>query len=72
MIVSIRMTDEERQLAEAYARLRGMTLSESIKKALFEQIEEEYDTVIAEEATKAFEEDPTTYSLDEIKEMFNL
>ena len=72
MIVSIRMTEEERNLAEAYARLRGLTLSETIKRALFDEIEEEYDTVIAQEAKKAFDNDPETYTLDQIKEMFKL
>ena len=72
MIVSIRMTEDEKNLAEAYARLRGLTLSETIKRALFDQIEEEYDTVVAEEAKKAFENDSETYSLNDIKEMFKL
>ena len=35
MVVSIRMTEEEKKLAEAYAKLNGMTLSEAIKKAYF-------------------------------------
>ena len=42
MVISIRMTDEEKQLADAYARLNGCSLSEAIKRAYFERIEEEY------------------------------
>ena len=47
---SIRLTDEERELADAYAKLHSMSLGEAFKKALFEKIEEEYDVTIANEA----------------------
>ena len=43
MIVSIRMTQEEKELANAYAKLSGVSLSEAIKRAFFDKIEEEYD-----------------------------
>lgn len=72
MVVSIRMTEEERKVADAYARLNGLSLSEAIKRAYFEQIEEEYDIAIAEEAMEEYEKNPKTYSLKEVKEMFGL
>lgn len=50
MAFSIRLTPEERNLAESYARLHSITLSEAFKKALFEKIEDEYDVAIANEA----------------------
>lgn len=50
MVFSIRLTPEERSLAESYARLHSITLSEAFKKALFEKIEDEYDVAIANEA----------------------
>lgn len=50
MAFSIRLTDEERQLATAYAKLHSMSLGECFKKALFDRIEDEYDIAIAEEA----------------------
>ena len=49
MSFSIRLTDEERKLAESYARLHGYSLAEAFKRALFEKIEEEYDIAVAEE-----------------------
>lgn len=72
MIVSIRMTEEEKELANAYAKLNGTSLSEAIKRAYFEKIEDEYDLAIADEAIKAYEKNPKTYSLDEIKKEFNI
>ncbi len=67
MIISIRLTNEEKELADAYARLNGISLSEAMKKAFFEKIEDEYDIVIADEADTEFKNDPETYSLDDVK-----
>lgn len=72
MVVSIRMTEEERKLAEAYAKLNGVTLSEAIKKAFFEKIEDEFDVSLAREALKEYEKNPKSYSIEEIKELLGL
>lgn len=50
MSFSIRLSAEERNLAESYAKLHAMSLGEAFKKALFEKIEDEYDLVVADEA----------------------
>lgn len=50
MIVSIRLTEDERALAESYARLHSLSLSEAFKRAPFEKIEDEYDIAIGQEA----------------------
>jgi len=50
MAFSIRLTDEEKKLADSYAKIHSISLSEAFKKALFEKIEDEYDIAIAEES----------------------
>lgn len=50
MAFSIRLTDEERSLAESYAKLHSYSLSEAFKQALFEKIQDEYDFSVCEEA----------------------
>jgi predicted DNA-binding protein len=50
MSFSIRLTDEEKQLAESYAKIHGISVGEAFKRALFERIEDEYDLAVAEEA----------------------
>ena len=72
MVISIRMNEEEKKLADSYARLSGMSLSEAIKRAYFEKIEEEYDVALADVALKEYEKDPTTYTLDQIKKELGL
>ena len=50
MSFSIRLTDEERALAESYASLHSWSLSEAFKRALFEKIEDEYDVALGQDA----------------------
>ena len=50
MSFSIRLTPEEKSLAESCAKLHSMSLGEAFKTALFERIEDEYDIAVAEEA----------------------
>ena len=54
MSFSIRLSVEEKKLAESYAKLHAMSLGEAFKKALFEKIEDEYDIVVAEEAYEEY------------------
>ncbi len=50
MSFSIRLTKEERMLADSYARLHSISLSEAFKRALFGKIAEDYDVAVADEA----------------------
>ena len=72
MVISIRMTEEEKQLAEAYAKLNGVSLSEAMKRAFFERIEDEYDIALADATLREYEKDPKTCSHEEIMKMFDL
>ena len=50
MAFSIRLTEQEKQLAESYARLHSISLGEAFKRALFEKIEDEYDLAVCVDA----------------------
>ena len=50
MAFSIRLTEEERKLADSYAKLHSMTVGEAFKRALFDRIDEEYDRSVYVEA----------------------
>lgn len=56
MAFSIRLTEEEKSVADSYAKLHSVSLGEAFKKALFEKIEEEYDIAIFEESYKIYQE----------------
>lgn len=73
MSYSIRMTAEERNIAENYAKLHRISLAEAFKNALFERIEDEYDMkVFADyEAAKA-KGKIKTYAHEEVWKEFDL
>ena len=50
MAFFIRLSEDERKLAESYAKSHAISLEEAFKQALFERIEDEYDLVVAKEA----------------------
>ncbi len=54
MSFSIRLTPEEKILAESYAKLHSLSLGEAFKKALFERIEDEYDITAANESYEEY------------------
>ncbi len=73
MNVTIRMTDEQRKIADSYAKCEGLTLSEAIKRAFFETVEEEYDLTEAKAVSKRIASgEEKTYSLDETERMLGL
>lgn len=57
MSFSIRLTPEEKSLAESYAKIHSISLGEAFKQALFERIEDEYDITVAQEAYDEYVKD---------------
>ena len=41
--VSLRVTEEEKAWMDNYAKLHGVNLSDAVKEAFFEKLEDEYD-----------------------------
>ena len=68
--VSLRVTESEKKWMDGYARLHGVNLSEAIKEAFFEKLEDEYDLKVIQD----YEADPDNklYSLDEVKRELGL
>lgn len=50
MSFSLRLTADEKSLAESYAKIHSISLGEAFKRALFEKIEDEYDIAAAKDA----------------------
>ncbi len=57
MSFSIRLTAEEKNLAESYAKIHAMSLGEAFKRALFERIEDEYDIAVGKDAYNEYVKD---------------
>lgn len=54
MAISIRMTQEEQNLVASYARFHAISVSEAVRRAIFERIEDEYDIAVADEAYREY------------------
>lgn len=72
MTISLRLAEEEAKLFKSYAALQGITVSELVRQAVLDRIEEEYDLQIFEEAMKKHRKNPVTYTHDEICKMLEL
>lgn len=72
MTITLRINEEDAQLIRDYAKLHGITVSEFIRRAALEKIEDELDIRAAEKAYAEYLADPVTYSLDEIEKEFGL
>ena len=57
MTISLRLADKDTQLIKAYAALHGMTVSELVRDAVMERIEDEYDLKAYDEAMAAYKND---------------
>ena len=72
MTVSIRMSDEDTRLIKDYAKLHGVTVSDFLRRAALEKIEDELDLRAAEKAYAEYLANPVTYSHEEIMKEFGL
>lgn len=54
MAFSIRLSKQEKELANSYAKLHSISVGEAFRRALFEKIEEEFDIAIAKEAYQEY------------------
>lgn len=72
MTISVRLSEEDSRLFKKYAEMNNMTMSELVRQAIMERIEEEYDLKIYYEAMEEFKKDPVTYTHEEVKRMLEL
>ena len=72
MTISVRLNDDDTRLMKLYAEMNNISLSDLIRTAVTEKIEDEYDLECYENAIKKYEENPKTYTLDEVKKEVGL
>lgn len=72
MTISVRLNEEDGKLIKAYAEMNNISLSELIRKAILEKIEDEYDLECYEKAMEEYNKNPKTYTIDEAKKELGL
>ena len=66
MSISLRVTEKETELIKSFAKLYGESVSEYIRRTVMERIEDEFDLQCYYAAKKEYEENPVTYTTEEI------
>ncbi len=67
MTISVRLSDKDTELIKAYADMNNISLSDLVRNAVIEKIEDEYDLKIYYEAVEEYNKNPKTYTLDEVE-----
>lgn len=71
-VISIRLNKNEERIFKEYATFHGENLSSLFKKSLLEKMEDELDLQLLEEALAYNQENPETYTHDEVKKALGL
>jgi hypothetical protein len=72
MTISLRLNDKDTTLFKEYAKMNGISISELIRRSVFEHIENEYDLKVYEKAIAEYRKNPVTYSLDDVERELGL
>lgn len=72
MTISVRLNEQDTELIKAYAEMNNISLSELIRNALLEKIENEYDLEYYKKEIEEYKKNPKTYTMKEVKEELGL
>ena len=72
MTISVRLSDKDTELIKAYAKMNNISLSDLIRNAVLEKIEDEYDLKSYYEAMEEYKKNPKTFTHEEVKEMMRI
>ena len=68
MTISVRLSDKETELIKVYAEMNNISLSDLVREAVIEKIEDEYDLECYNKAVEEFNKNPKTYTMEEVRE----
>ncbi len=72
MTISVRLSDKDTELIKTYAEINNISLSDLIRNAVLEKIEDEYDLECYKKAVEEYRKNPKTYTMEEVKEELGL
>ncbi|HJJ11459.1 MAG TPA: DUF6290 family protein [Clostridiaceae bacterium] len=72
MTISVRLNEEDTKLIKAYAEMNNTTLSDLIRNAIIEKIEDEYDLKCYEKAIEEYKKNPVTYTHEQVAQLLEL
>ena len=72
LTISVRLSEEDTKLIKAYAEMNNTTLSDLIRNAIIEKIEDEYDLKCYEKAIEEYKKNPVTYTHEQVAQLLEL
>ena len=72
MTILVTLSDKDTDLIKAYAERNNISLSDLIRNAVLEKIEDEYDLETYKKAMEEYKKNPKTYTMEEVKEELGL
>ena len=72
MTIPVRLNDKDTKLIKAYADMNNISLSDLVRNAVLEKIEDEYDLECYKKAMEEYKKNPKTYTHEEVKEMMKI
>lgn len=72
MTISVRLNDKDTKLIKAYADMNNISISDLIRNAVIEKIEDEYDLKCYYKAMEEYKKNPKTYTHEEVRKMMEL
>ncbi len=70
--VTIRLDNDDKEIISRYARTKGRSVSDIVREAILNQIEDEYDLKLYKQAIEEYRKNPVSYSLDEVATMLEI
>ena len=67
MTISLRLNSEDAILIKKYAKLNKLSVSDLLRQSVMERIETEYDLEMFGKAIAEYNDNPITYSLDDVE-----
>ena len=72
MTISLRLSEEDTKLIKDYAKVNNMSVSDLIRQAVIEKIEDEIDLAAYNKAVEAYKKNSKTYTLEEVEKELGL
>ena len=72
MTISVRLNEKDTELIKSYAKINNISLSDLIRNAVLEKIEDEYDLECYNKAIEEYRKNPKTYTMEEVKKELGL
>ena len=67
MTISLRLSDEDADLIKRYSELHNISVSELVRQAVLEKIEDEYDLKVYPMAAEGYKADHAAKPLDDVE-----